>query len=145
MDEGASQAVREKLVIAPLKGYEHAIGAALWRLQDARARTLRLLTGLPESALDRDVGGNTIGTVLYHVALIEVDWLYTEILQDDPPGPIAQLIAKLRGTSVAEFNRPRTLPDYDISPDWVIHHLAQHEAEHRGEIGSIIGRLGAGG
>jgi uncharacterized damage-inducible protein DinB len=41
-----------------------------------------------------------------------------------------------------EFSRPRSLPAYDVSPAWVLHHLAQHEAEHRGEIGSIIARDG---
>ena len=33
-----------------------------------------------------------------------------------------------------EFRRPRSLPQYDVTPEWVLHHLTQHEAEHRGHI-----------
>jgi uncharacterized damage-inducible protein DinB len=62
-------------------GYEPVIGAALWRLEDARARTLRVLSDMPPENIDRDLGGNSIGTILYHVALIEADWLYAEILE----------------------------------------------------------------
>ncbi len=34
----------------------------------------------------------------------------------------------------ADFRRHRHLPKYDVSPEWVLHHLLQHEAEHRGQI-----------
>jgi uncharacterized damage-inducible protein DinB len=34
----------------------------------------------------------------------------------------------------ADFRRLRHLPKYDVSPEWVLHHLLQHEAEHRGQI-----------
>ena len=36
-----------------------------------------------------------------------------------------------------DFHRPRILERYNVSPAWVIHHLIQHEAEHRGQIGEI--------
>jgi uncharacterized damage-inducible protein DinB len=36
--------------------------------------------------------------------------------------------------SLAEFRRPRQGPSYTVTPEWVIHHLTQHEAEHRGQI-----------
>jgi uncharacterized damage-inducible protein DinB len=26
---------------------------------------------------------------------------------------------------------------YDVTPEWVVHHLMQHEAEHRGQIGEL--------
>jgi uncharacterized damage-inducible protein DinB len=53
------------------------------------------------------------------------------------------LLAALRPMSAAEFERPRRLPDYDVTPAWVLHHLAQHEAEHRAEIASVAARLSA--
>jgi uncharacterized damage-inducible protein DinB len=31
----------------------------------------------------------------------------------------------------------RVLPEYDVAPGFVLHHLMQHEAEHRGEIGML--------
>lgn len=33
-----------------------------------------------------------------------------------------------------EFHRVRPMPDYDVSPAFVLHHLMQHEGEHRGQI-----------
>ena len=43
--------------------------------------------------------------------------------------------------SAENFHRVRTLPDYHVTPAWVLHHLAQHEAEHRSELQSLIARL----
>ena len=39
--------------------------------------------------------------------------------------------------SLEEFHRPRKLDQYNVTPEWVIHHLIQHEAEHRGQIGEL--------
>jgi uncharacterized damage-inducible protein DinB len=38
---------------------------------------------------------------------------------------------------LAEFRRVRALPAYDVTPEWVLHHLMQHEAEHRSQIGAV--------
>jgi uncharacterized damage-inducible protein DinB len=32
------------------------------------------------------------------------------------------------------------LPPYDVTPEWVLHHLMQHEAEHRSQIGALRAR-----
>ncbi len=39
--------------------------------------------------------------------------------------------------SLDDFRRARNLERYDVTPAWVVHHLLQHEAEHRGEIATI--------
>jgi uncharacterized damage-inducible protein DinB len=169
--------MRENLVINALAGYAPAVGEALWRLEDARERTLRLLADLPDDYVDRETQGNTIGTILYHLALIEADWLFAEILEEpvsdelnalfpadhrDLAGILtfvrgqtigqhldrlravrATLLARLHGMTAEDYHRVRTLPQYDVSPAWVLHHLAQHEAEHRGELGSIISQFRA--
>ncbi|MGA7731021.1 MAG: hypothetical protein WCD37_07085 [Chloroflexia bacterium] len=31
---------------------------------------------------------------------------------------------------------------YDVTPEWVLHHLMQHEGEHRGHIHVIAESLG---
>ena len=49
----------------------------------------------------------------------------------------AHLLAAFREMSPADFNRARAFPIYDVTPEYVLHHLAQHEAEHRGEIGML--------
>lgn len=33
-----------------------------------------------------------------------------------------------------EFRRPRRGTTDEVTPEWVVHHLLQHEAEHRGQI-----------
>lgn len=169
--------MRETLVNPSLPDYEPEVGAALWRLQDTRNRTLHLLEDMPGEYIDRHVGGNSIGTILYHLALIETDWLFVEVLEEpyaeeiktllpvddrDAEGVVSlvrnetlaqhltrlgavrdMLLERLRGMTAAEFHRPREFPHASISPAWVLHHLSQHEAEHRGEMGSIIAALNA--
>lgn len=44
------------------------------------------------------------------------------------------LLDAFRGMPLDEFRRPRHLEQYDVTPQWVLHHLIQHEAQHRGQI-----------
>lgn len=145
-------------------------------LEDARRRTLHALDGLTPSALDwlPPEGGNSIGALLYHIALIESSWVYEDVLQtwddqldvlcpfddrdedgnltsvtgltlDDHAGRLSDIrrltLDAFRGMTVEDFRRPRAMPDYDVTPEWVLHHLMQHEAEHRGQIGALRERL----
>jgi uncharacterized damage-inducible protein DinB len=164
---------RRILTPAPLDGYDPVVGRALWRLEESRQRTVELVERLPDEAVDwrPPWGPNTIGTLLYHLAVIELDWLYSEILEAEPPSeflrlfPIdhrdaegrlgvvtgesfdahlarlhavrARTLYSLRDMDEADYRRVRSLDDYDVSPAWVVHHLTQHEAEHRGQIGEI--------
>jgi uncharacterized damage-inducible protein DinB len=47
------------------------------------------------------------------------------------------LLAAFGEMALAEFRRVREFPDYNVTPEWVLHHLMQHEAEHRGQIGLL--------
>ncbi len=159
------------LDVEPLPGYEPTIGRWLWQLEDTRHETKEAVTGLVPATLDwtPHVGENSISTLLYHIALIELDWLYTEVLENQPwPEELKLLFAvadrdgqghlsavhgapldeyhhrldltrqrlldSFLGMTVEEFRRPRSLPSYQVTPEWVLHHLIQHEAEHRGHI-----------
>ena len=149
------------------------IAAALWRMQDSRERTLNVVKDFPEAALEWQGAGlqNSISTLLYHIAIIEMDWLFEEVLQTEWAAEILVLfpypvrdkdgqLHKIQGVNLTEhldrlettrhyfvnclksmsledFYRLRQLPNYDVSPEWVLHHLAQHEDEHRGEITTI--------
>ena len=182
MDEGNGVGDREDLRVAPLDGYAADVGRWLWALEDTRAETLRGLDGLAQAALDwtPPEGGDSIGSLLYHIALIEMDWLYTEVLEDrelwppelralfpldarDAAGhlsavagePLAahldrlarvrtHLLDAFRGMDAGEFRRARRLPRYDVTAEWVLHHLIQHEAEHRGHIGLLRSRAEGG-
>lgn len=153
---------------------DQEIGRWLWALQDARARTKEAMEGLTGALIDWQPphGDSSIGTVLYHVALIEADWLYAEVLEQpeypaevqallphdhrdrqghltDAPGfSLADHLARLdeirrrvlevfRPMSREDFRRPRALPGYDVTPEWVLHHLMQHEAEHRSQLAAL--------
>jgi len=74
---------RDNLIITPLSGYASDVGVWLAALQDARQRTLRVLAKIESQWLDfiPQDGGESIGTILYHLAVIEADWLYVEVLQ----------------------------------------------------------------
>jgi uncharacterized damage-inducible protein DinB len=146
------------------------IGRWLSAMDEARTRTMRELEDVPDGALGLRPEGadNSIGTLLYHLALIEADWLYADILEiDDPPPALRRLLPiddrdlegrlsevgamslddhldrlasvrrlvhdHLRPMDVEDFHRPRARPDHDVSPAWVLHHLLQHEAEHRAQ------------
>ena len=160
---------RDSLVITPLSGYTSDVGVWLAALQDARERTLRVLKNIEPQWLDfvPQAGGESIGTTLYHLAAIEVDWLYEEVLQAPFPPEIEvllphdvrdatgkltpvsdtmanhlerlnkvrkKLLDNLLSMSADDFMKARSLPEYDVSPMYVIHHLMQHEAEHRSQI-----------
>jgi uncharacterized damage-inducible protein DinB len=166
---------RRRLVVEPPAGVPPEVGLWLWALEDGRHLTLEVLEGISDADVDRPgADGTTIGTLLYHVALIEADWLYEEILvqpfepavaallphSDRVAGgrlttvtgePLAEHLRRLAavrsalretlvGMSDAELHRVRELPRYDVSPAWVLHHLLQHEAEHRGAIAALRGR-----
>lgn len=164
---------REYLVADAGTSVEPEIGGWLWALEDARKYTHACLEGLLADHLDwlppnRE---NSIATLLYHIALVEADWLYVEVLEQPyPPSAVALfpypvrdeqgLLTKVEGVPLAEhmmrldavrqqvldifqsmslvdFQRARRLPDYDVSPQWVLHHLLQHEAEHRSDIAAL--------
>lgn len=159
------------LTVEALPEYEPTVGRWLWQLADTRRETLDALKNISPTALDWTPfpGENSIGTLLYHIALIELDWLFTEVLEQKPwPQEIKEafsisdrdteghlnimretsleehlqrlnlireyLLASFRDMTLQEFRRPRVLPEYQVTAEWVIHHLIQHEAEHRGHI-----------
>jgi len=165
-----SQRRRQRLVLESVAD-DPEVGRWLAALEDGRRDTLRELETVRPEMLDwrPDAPLNSIGTLLYHIALVETSWLLEDIFEGDP-GPewlpallpfedrdgtgrliqvegetIAEhlerlaairtyLLDRLRPMTADDFHRPRRLADYDAAPDWVIHHLLQHEAEHRSHV-----------
>jgi len=161
---------REILALTPIAD-DPEVGRWLAALQDARRDTLRELEGVRREMVDwyPDAPLNSIGSLLYHIALIEAAWVTEEILEltDEPPEIAALLpwpdrdadrhlsrvdglsldahverlaavrefvLERLRPMSNADFHRIRSFDRYDAAPDWVLHHILQHEAEHRSHI-----------
>ncbi len=171
--------IRQMRTVTPHSATDDTIGRWLWALDDSRERTKRLVAGLTLRQLDTVPTGltNSIGTLLYHIALIEADYLCVDVLgmKEDtlleellPLFPLdvrddrdrlcvmagisaAEHIARLDAVRAAvvktyssmtmtELDSTRELVTWGfvVSPAWVIYHLTQHEAEHRGEIRSLI-------
>jgi uncharacterized damage-inducible protein DinB len=78
-------------LVEPLDGYAPEIGQLLSLLADARQRTMRYVDGLPPEAIDWELAPNfhTIGSILYHIAAVEVNWIYGLVLQRDMPIDVA--------------------------------------------------------
>lgn len=170
VDEQPPPDERKVFVLEPL-GDDPEVGRWLAALEDGRRDTIRELSGVTPEMLDWRPERllNSIGTLLYHIALIETSWLLDDIFEGDPGaewlqtllpftdrdasgrliqveglpvsahlgrlGRVRQyLLEHLRPMSNDDFHRVRHLEAYDAAPDWVIHHLLQHEAEHRSHI-----------
>lgn len=178
----------ERIVI-PRDELPPEIAASIWTLEDCRARTIDyvhrvdpetgFINAISDEALDLLPARHrhSVATLLYHIAVFEMDYLYTDLLgraEDEVralpgmpedllphfPYPIllpghvytpvageelqthldrlaasrAVFIAGISEMSVEEFRRPRLAEGNLITPEWVIEHLSQHEAEHRGQI-----------
>lgn len=72
---------RERLVLDPI-AHDIEVGHWLAALEEVRRDTLDVGASIPDEAVDRDAGdgGDTVGTTLYHVALIEIDWVFSDVL-----------------------------------------------------------------
>ena len=161
---------RERLALEPIAD-DPEVGRWLAALEDGRRDTLRELEGVTPGMIDwyPDAPLNSIGALLYHIALVEADWVINEVLELDgyPPGikillPWADrddsghlwradgqaldvhldrlrgvrefVLERLRPMSNDDFHRVRRFDAYDVAPDWAVHHVIQHEAEHRSHV-----------
>ena len=166
---------RSRLVLTPI-GDDPEVGLWLAALEDGRAETLNELERVTPDMVDWYPRAplNSIGTLLYHIALIEAAWVVEEILErDDEPVELSALLPwpdregpgeggarhlsrideqsldehvgrlaavrawvldQLRPMTNDDFHRARSFEHYDAAPDWVLHHILQHEAEHRSHI-----------
>lgn len=184
MTDDPSTEPRRNLAITPTWAADPTVAHWLGAIKDTRERTLEVVGQVDPGAVDwqRD-DENTIGSLLYHIAVIEADWLYAEVLTEPFPEDVValfswdvrdgsgrlsdvrsrtieehldllgairdRLVAAFEPMTIDEFLRPRALPLYDVTPEWVLHHLMQHEAEHRGQIAMLASAFaastGAGG
>lgn len=161
------------LTIEIVEGCAPEIGRLLWQLEVTRERLKEKLAGLDQATLDFALPNeNSIGTLLYHIAAIEMSWLYEEVVETtvfppevnelmcydvrDDAGRLTvvngrsldqhlhtldrtrhYLLTHFQQMDIADFRRVRQMENYSCTPEWVLHHLIQHEAEHRGQIMTI--------
>jgi uncharacterized damage-inducible protein DinB len=159
-------------------GYDTGIALLLAMIEECRGRTLAAIADLEPDMVDRIAQGhvNTIGSILYHIAAIELDWLYAEILAEEFPeeawtwfphdvreedGLLTRVVDDSLDRHVERLSWVRALvrdglarltdddlhatrPTDDggtVTPEWVLHHLMQHESEHRGQLSEIATAL----
>ncbi|MFD9628217.1 DinB family protein [Peribacillus muralis] len=167
---------KRELTITALPGYEPEIGRWLWCLEDVRRTLITELTGVSQTILDTKTDGRqTIGSLLYHIALVEADWLYEEVLvaEWDPEilalfpldsrsedGALTHIegqtmeehvdrlnmvrkvfLSTFRSIDLNDWRNPRLLEKYDVTPEWVVYHLLEHESHHRGQIFQLLNNL----
>ncbi|OFW67725.1 MAG: hypothetical protein A2Z12_01725 [Actinobacteria bacterium RBG_16_68_21] len=160
--------------IARPAGYAPGVGALLSMMEDCRSRTLGEVDRVFPQSIDTPTtwSGNSVGSLLYHIAAIELDWLFADILEEEFPEDTAQWFphdvreesGRLTPVGGDDLDRHRarlawvrgytraalaTLSDDDLGMDrpagddgsvtveWILHHLLQHEAEHRGQLAEI--------
>jgi uncharacterized damage-inducible protein DinB len=164
---------RKNLLVLPLPDYEPEIGRWIWCLEDVRQTLLERISGISQPYLDSKLnGGSSIGSLLYHIALIEADWLYEDVLSGEwnpkirslfpledrnNDGTLTQiegrdldehlhrlnsvreeLLSHYRSMDLKDWRKPRILKHYDVTPEWVIYHLIEHESHHRGQIFQML-------
>ena len=166
---------RKNLIVLLLHGFESEIGRWLWCLEDIRRTLLEKISGISQQQLDTEVIGHSIGSLLYHIALIEADWLYEEVLggkwnpnirtlfpqedrnDDDTLSSVKgqnldehlhrlqcvrdELLFHFRTMDLEDWRTSRSLIHYDVTPEWVIYHLLEHESHHRGQIFQMLENL----
>jgi len=156
---------------------EPLVARFLTMLADCRSLTLESIKSVRGDTLywRRDDVDSNISDLLYHIALVEADWLFVDVLGRTIPQDLSRYLsyedrdasgrlihigteeleasllrlqrvrAALNETfaamGLAEFRQLRQSGRREVSPEWVLHHLLQHEAEHRGQI-NLLKRLG---
>lgn len=116
----------EKLFVRSVDGIAPEIGRWLWALEEVRSRTLRIIGDLDQRLIDwegHDGRENSIGSLLYHIADVEMGWLWGEILErtEMPPEILGLLpfgnesgcLARVTGRPLSEhislLGRTRTI------------------------------------
>lgn len=166
---------RKSLAVTPIPDCEPEIGRWLWALEDVRRSIKSRLEGTSQAMIDFKVEGKeSIGNLLYHIAIIEADWLYEEVLVSEwapeiralfphghrnAQGSLAEVegeslekhfhrldcvrevfLSHIRPMGLKDWRKPRVLQQYDVTPEWVVYHLIEHESHHRGQIFQLLNR-----
>lgn len=167
--------MRKSFRIEALSGYAPEIGRWLWALESVRRRTLASVKDLGQGTLDwrgEDGQQNSIGSLLYHIALVEMSWLFEDILMETLPDSIATEFPHPMATKgrlshvpletldghLERLERTRTVfldsireltpedwrrvrkpddVDYEVTPEWAVFHLIEHEAGHTAQIRAL--------
>ena len=77
--------MKETLAVKPLEGYPPEIGVWLWAMAETRKKTKAYVAGIDQNTVDwagPEGDENSIGTLLYHLANVEMGWLHFDTLME---------------------------------------------------------------
>jgi len=85
--------------IEPAPGFAGELGIWVASLEDVRRRTVEAVAGLTPDQLSWKPpgGGNSIGQLLRHIALVELDWVLTDLSRGEPLPKEAPALLHLDG------------------------------------------------
>ncbi len=85
---------KDNLTLTPANAKDPLIGRWLSYLEDGRDRTKNSVKDLTTEMLEyqQEPFQNSISTLLAHIVAIEMDWLYSEILEQEIPQEVLALL-----------------------------------------------------
>ena len=113
------------------------LGHALAALEEVRGRTKRAVEGMAPAALaSREHGANSIGALLRHIGLVELDWILTDVgrgeglpegtpevlrlegaMADPGPRALDEFVAALDFARAVTVDRLSRLPGSEIAEE----------------------------
>ena len=153
--------------------FDGELGVWMAALDELRQSTKQTVAGLSAAQLQLKPieGGNSIGQLLRHIAIVELDWILNDISRGEGMPSEAPALTKLDGAMADPGPRPlqefMEAFDYartqtrlriraykskecdalreDVTHDrrrtfnvrWILFHLLDHEAHHKGQIGLL--------
>ena len=111
------------------------IGRWLSAFEEVRRDTLEVVREIPESAIDRQ---DEISLDLFPYDDREGDGHLTPVMGETMAQHLERLsttrelvLRELRAMSSEDYHRVHAREEIDVSADWVVFHLIDHEVEHR--------------
>ena len=125
---------RPRLVLDPIAA-DPEIGRWLSAFEEVRRDTLEVVREIPESAIDRQ---DEISLDLFPYDDREGDGHLTPVMGETMAQHLERLsttrelvLRELRAMSSEDYHRVHAREEIDVSADWVVFHLIDHEVEHR--------------
>jgi uncharacterized damage-inducible protein DinB len=123
-----------------LDGYHNTIGTLLYHIAAIEASWL--FTEILQENFPADIAAlfsypvRDEAGLLFRVAGVSVDEHLNRFAITR-----SYLLNALQGITFTELRKRKEFEDYLVTDEWIVHHLLQHESEHRGEMMAIYALL----
>ena len=86
--------IEQTWTIHPKDAPTEEAGTWLWALEDSRRALYEVISGVSQETIDfaTSYGGNSIGTLLYHIAAVDMNWMFKAILATDFTAEVLALL-----------------------------------------------------